>query len=77
MKKFKFILCLLIAAWSVNTDLLASDDPFEDAANQAKAAASADDIFEAEAVGNFSGHFSGKNISEENVELFLKEEGGA
>ena len=49
MKKFKFILCLLIAAWSVNTDLLASDDPFEDAANQAKAAASADDIFEAEA----------------------------
>jgi formylglycine-generating enzyme required for sulfatase activity len=77
MKKFKFVLCLLIAAWSVNTALLASDDPFEDAANQAKAAASADDIFEAEAVGNFSGHFSGKNISEENVELFLKEEGGA
>lgn len=76
MKKFKFILCLLIAAWSVNTDLLASDDPFEDAANQAKAAASADDIFEAEAAASFSGHFSGTTSSGASVELFLKENDG-
>ena len=76
MKKFKFILCLLIAAWSVNTDLLASDDPFEDAANQAKAAASADDIFEAEAAASFSGHFSGTTSSGASVELFLKEDDG-
>ena len=68
------ILCLLIAAGSLNTGLFAADDPF--AAGEKKVESSGGkDIFDEEAVEKFNGRFSGKTSLGKDIELFLKEDG--
>ena len=75
MKKIIYILCLLtVSVWSVNTTLLAADDPF--AAEEKKVESSGGkDIFDEEAGEKFNGCFTGKTDQGKAIELLLKEDG--